>query len=229
MTPSASARRPAWIRIGFVLALLGALAAAWQWSPLKEAMEPDRLSEWLGPHRTAWYGLPVTVVAFVLLGCVMVPVLAMILVTGMVFGPWLGPAYALAGCLASAALSFGVGRKLGRKTVKRLGGEGARRIAQNLDQNGILATFLIRKVPAPFTLANLVAGASRIRFLGVMIGTVLGMASIVVVLAVFGYQLLEVRKRPGAGSIALTGLLLLVPFGIAFVVNGIVKRRRLKR
>jgi phospholipase D1/2 len=211
------------------LGLLGALAAAWQWTPLKETIDPDQLSDWLRPHRTAWYGLPVTIAAFVLLGFAMVPVLVMVVVTGMVFGPWLGSAYALAGCLASAALAFGVGRKLGQKTVARLAGERARRIGQILNRNGILAVFLMRKVPAPYVLANIMAGASRIRFLDFMIGTLLGMGSIVIILSVFGYQLLELREKPTAGSIAFTVVLPLVSFGIALTVNRIVQRRRSKR
>jgi uncharacterized membrane protein YdjX (TVP38/TMEM64 family) len=228
VTSPAFSRKGAWIRIVVALGLLGALAAAWQWTPLKEMIEPDQLSEWLRPHRTAWYGLPVTIAAFVLLGFVMVPVLLMVMVTGMVFGPWLGSAYALAGCLTSAAVSFVVGRKLGRETVARLAGERARRIGQILNRNGILAAFLMRKVPAPYVLANIVAGASRIRFLDFMIGTLLGMGSIVIILSVFGYQLLELRKKPTAGSIALTVVLPLVSFGIALTVNRIVQRRRSK-
>jgi uncharacterized membrane protein YdjX (TVP38/TMEM64 family) len=144
-------------------------------------------------------------------------------------GPRLGSAYALAGCLASAAVAFVVGRKLGQETVTRLAGERARRIGQVLNRNGILAAFLMRKVPAPYVLANIVAGASRIRFLDFMIGTLLGMGSIVIILSVFGYQLLKLGRKPTAGSLALTVVLPLVSFGIAFAVNRLVWRRRSKR
>ena len=63
------------------------------------------------------------IVAYVLAGLAVMPVMLLIAVTGMVFGPWLGALYALTGSLANAAATYGVGRVLGRDMVRRLAGE----------------------------------------------------------------------------------------------------------
>ena len=48
--------------------------------------------------------------AFVVLGLALVPVILLIAATGIAFGPLLGPVYAMAGCLASASTGFAIGR-----------------------------------------------------------------------------------------------------------------------
>jgi uncharacterized membrane protein YdjX (TVP38/TMEM64 family) len=215
-----------WIRTALAVVVLSGLAAIWVETPLREVVNPDRLSETLEPHRHAWYGLPLTMATFVVLGLVMVPVLALVLVTGIAFGPWMGPPYALAGCLSSAMAGFFLGRRLGRRTVERLAGERARRVAGVLERNGTLAVFLVRKVPAPYTLVNLVMGASRVRFLDFMIGTALGMGPLVVAMSVFGHQLTETLRRPSAVAIGAAVALLLIPLLIAVVANRSLGRRR---
>ena len=69
-----------------------------------------------------------------------------------------------------------------------------------LKRNGTLAVFLVRKIPAPFTLANIVVGASTVRFRDFIVGTLLGMSAFVVALAGFGYQLTTRLARSVAGA-----------------------------
>ncbi len=220
------ARTRWWIRPAVATSVLLAIAAAWQWTPLREVLDPEEVSEWLAPHRRSWYSFPLTLAAFVLLGLLLFPVLALIFMTGLVFGPWLGTLYALAGSLASAAASFGLGRLLGADWTERVLGGRARRIAQSLERNGVLAVFLLRKVPAPFALVNLVAGTSQIRLPDFLLGTLLGMGPLVVALSAFGPQALAVAGEPTPGSLALAGALFLVAFATAFFVNRTVKARR---
>jgi phospholipase D1/2 len=175
------------------------------------------VSSWLEPHRRAWYGLPITMVGFVVL-C-FVPVLVLIAATGAAFGPWLGPLYAMAGCLASASFGFALGRRLGRRRIERWSGGRVRWIADVLARNGTLAVFLLRKVPAPFLLANVVVGASAVRYRDFLIGTTLGMGAIVVALAGFSYQLTDAWRHPSTAALLRAGLFLAIPFTAAWLVN----------
>jgi uncharacterized membrane protein YdjX (TVP38/TMEM64 family) len=151
-----------------------------RWIPLT-ALAPDEISAWTEPHRYTWYALPIVMLAFIALG--LAPVLLLITLTGIAFGPVLGPIYAMAGCLASASIGFGIGRWLGADRVARLGGERVTTVTRALRRNGTLAVFFVRKVPAPFILANIVIGASRVRYRDFLLGTVLGMGAIVIALA----------------------------------------------
>lgn len=221
-----SVRRWEFARLLLALLGLGLLAAAWKWTPLRDYASPTRLSEWLGPYREAWYALPAAVVAFTLLGFVMVPVMGMVLACGLIFGPILGSVYGLAGSLASAVAGFAAGRKLGRETLERALGPRARRLGERVAGDGVIAVYVIRKIPAPFTLVNMVIGASSVRFIDFLLGTILGMGPIVVVFSIGGANLPALLSDPSPRMIALMAALLLVPVPVAIAVDRAMKRRR---
>ena len=83
----------------------------------------------------------------------------------------------MAGCLASGSIGFAIGRWLGQRRVEQLGGERVARVTRTLKRNGTLAVFLLRKVPAPFTLANIIVGASTVSYRDFLVGTLLGMGA----------------------------------------------------
>jgi phospholipase D1/2 len=201
-----------------VLLICGLGFVIWNWIP-RAAVSPQEFAAWLAPHRRAWYAPPMVILTFIALGLAMVPVLLLIAATGIAFGPVLGPVYAMAGCLASASTGFALGRWMGLKRVKQLGGDWITRITRALKRNGIFAVYLIRKIPAPFTLVNMVIGASTVRFRDFIIGTLLGMGVFVIALAGFGYQLAKTLRHPSAGTILIAALFIAVPLTIAWLIN----------
>jgi len=156
----------------------------------------------------------------------MFPVILLIAATGIAFGPLLGPVYAMAGCLASASTGFAIGRWMGLRRITQLGGERMTRVTGTLKRNGTLAVFLVRKIPAPFTLVNIVVGASMIRFRDFIIGTVLGMGAFVVGLAGFGYQATNALRDPSPGRLIGAALFVVVPLTIAVLINRTFSRVR---
>jgi phospholipase D1/2 len=222
--PPETGRARAWIRAGLILFGAGLLAAAWKFGPLESYVDPERLAGWVEPWRQAWFAGPLVLLAYVVLGLVLVPLLLMVAVTGIVFGPWWGGGLALAGSLASGAAGFGLGRWLGKPSVDRLLGARARRIADRIGRNGILAVFLARKIPAPYTLVNIVMGASSIRFRDFMIGTFLGLGSLVVVLAAAAHQAVVADEPASLGAWIAGALLIGVPFIAAWWLNRRARR-----
>lgn len=214
-----------WFRVALALAIVATAVAAWHWLPINALANLTHVSSWLAPHRYAWYGLPLVVATFTLLGLVFVPVLLLVAATGIAFGPLLGPAYAMAGCLASASTGFGIGRLVGRRNVERFGGARIVRISHAMERNGTLAIFVLRKIPAPFLLSNIVAGASRVRYRDFVLGTLLGMGAFVLALAGFGYQLTQALQHPTPIAMVLLAVLLAFPFAMAWFINRILKRR----
>jgi len=182
------------------------------------------VSAWLEPYRDAWYALPIVMLVFI--GLAMVPVVLLIAATGVVFGPILGPLYAMAGCLSSGSVGFALGRWMGRRRVERLGGERVARVSRALQRNGTLAVFLVRKVPAPFTLSNIVVGASSVAYRDFIIGTVLGMGALVVALAGFGYQLTQALLDPSPETVIGAVLIVSVPLTLAWFINRTLRRAR---
>ena len=203
------------------LALLGlSTLIAYAYSSQVEASD---LSTWLPEDRYTWWAPGLVVLAFVAFS--VVPVMLLVSLTGIAFGPVLGPLYAMTGCLASASAAFAMGRWIGPRDVNGLGGERMRRLMALLRRNGTLAVFLIRKVPMPFLLVNFMLGASAVGYREFLIGTVLGMAAMVVGLAGFGYQLVETWRHPSMESIIRALLFLSIPLSLAWLINRRLRAR----
>jgi phospholipase D1/2 len=86
--------------------------------------------------------------------------------------------------------------------------------------------FFVRKVPAPFTLVNIVIGASTVRYSDFILGTLLGMGAIVIALAGFGYQLAQALRDPSPATLAAAALFVGVPLTLAWFVNRTLRRAR---
>jgi phospholipase D1/2 len=213
--------------VALVVALLAlsALAAAWKWTDLAEWAHPDAIAVHLEPLRERWYGLPVVVLVFVVAELLLFPVVVLVFVCGVAFGPILGPIYALTGSIASAVPPFLIGRKLGRERVERIGGKLVRKMLGALDRRGVVAIFLVRKIPAPFTIVNLVCGASPVSLRDFLLGTTLGMGVGVVMLTVLGAQVKELWRDPRPLAILGAIALLLAPLSLAIWVQRYVNRR----
>ena len=195
------------------LVALGALTA-YAFSADSRSRE---VAVWVAAHRHAWYALPFVVLAFVALS--VVPVMLLVSLTGAAFGPVLGPLYAMAGCLVSASTAFAIGRWMGRGRVHGWGGARVASVMRSLRKNGTLTVFLIRKVPLPFVLVNVLLGASAVRYREFLAGTALGMVAMVVGLAGFSYQLVDTWRHPTSEGILRALGFLAIPVTLAWLID----------
>lgn len=223
------ARKPLPRRMMGIAALaiaLVALALAWRWTPLREYMN---LGAMIGIAEQL-DGLPFTPLAvigsFVVAGLVMVPVTLLIAVTGIVFGPLQGALYAIGGTLLSAAASYGIGNWLGRDTVQSMLGPRINRLSHRIARRGIVAMAVIRFLPiAPFTVVNIIAGASHIRFRDYLIGTLIGMLPGIAMTVTFVHHLAAAIHNPSPGTIAVLVAVVATIIGIGLAVKRLLRRR----
>jgi phospholipase D1/2 len=186
------------------LLLLVLLAGIWQWTPLREQFDMLTMAAYLEEFAKGPTAPLVTIVAFMVGGMLVMPVMILIAVTVMAFGPWWGFLYALIGMTLSALLTFGIGRVLGRKLMDHLSGSRVYRVSRALAAKGILAVVTLRILPvAPFSIVNAVAGASHIRTRDFLVGTVIGELPGLLSLALFIDQVTEAFRNPTPGSIGL--------------------------
>ncbi|MBV9259755.1 MAG: TVP38/TMEM64 family protein, partial [Pseudolabrys sp.] len=185
------------------LALL-ALALIWEYSPLSSLVHPRAVAAALSEFARGPWAPFVVVLTFVAGGLVIFPVTVLIAATAATFGPWLGFTYAALGTIASALTTYALGALIGRKTLRDFLGPKLNRIRRKIARQGVLAIAAIRLVPlAPFTVVNLVAGASDIALSQYIIGTLLGMVPGIFVMSVLGHQLSLILLHPTSGSLAL--------------------------
>jgi uncharacterized membrane protein YdjX (TVP38/TMEM64 family) len=98
-------------------------------------------------------------------------------------------------------------------------------LSRRLRKRGLLAVLLVRLLPvAPYTIVNIVAGASRIRWRDFLLGTALGLLPGLVLTSAFVDRAIAAIISPSPPTIAL--LVLIV---VAIVALTVALRRRLER
>jgi phospholipase D1/2 len=186
------------IKVTGVLLILLALAAAWRWTPLSGLIASENLAGWASDIRGNPLSFLGVLGAYVIGGLIMIPITLLIGATAMVFAPAWGIVYALSGCLLNALTAYLIGSRLGRHTIRKLAGHRLNHLSRQIAKQGILTVAIIRNIPvAPFTIVNMIAGASHIKVKDFMIGTALGMLPGILVITLFADRLLQAINNPG--------------------------------
>ncbi|RZN08079.1 phospholipase [Bradyrhizobium genosp. SA-3] len=211
------------------VALLG-LTMAWSYTPLSDFADAPHISALLSAYSQSIWGPLFAIAAFVVGGLVVFPVLVLIAATAAALGSWLGFITAMAGVLLSAFILFAIGRVLGRQRLQQLLGRRAARIQERVVGKGILAVVVIRMIPiAPFSVVNVVAGASTLPLRDFMVGTLLGMMPGILAMAVLGAQIADLARNASWSNILLLALAFLGWLGICagaqFVATWLAGRR----
>jgi len=203
-----------------VLALI-AVALAWRYTPLQEWLGPARLIELGTELRESSLAPLYVMLVFVAAGLVVFPLTVLIGVTAIVFGPLLGTLYALAGATLSGALTFAIGRHVNRQFVRGLAGSRLNDLSRRLGKRGLLTIVFARIVPVgPYTVVNIVAGASQIRWRDFLLGTVIGLLPGVIAASIFVDRVAAAIRDPGAGTFALLAAVGAVLIVVALTLRG---------
>lgn len=204
METSKVSHRGAWAFVILLVAFL-ALAAAWRWTPLGDWMAPDRLSAWAQTIRTHPFAPLWVIGAYVVGGLVLIPVTLLMVLTAITFHPLPAIIYSFVGGVLSAVLSYWIGNHLGGKTARRLTDSRLGRVSRRLGKRGIITMVAARLLPlAPFTVVNMVAGASHIAFWDFFLGTSIGLLLEILAITLFGARLRNAIREPGVLNVLLT-------------------------
>lgn len=216
--------------LGLVAALAG-LALAWQYTSLKDFADVGFVSSVISQPARSQFAPLLAIAAFVVGGLVVFPVLILIAATAAALGPWMGFVSAGIGVLLSALMLFLIGRFLGHARLQRLLGRRASRIQRRVIDKGVVAVAMIRMVPiAPFSVVNLVAGASELSLRDFLLGTALGMAPGIAVMAALGAQIADLARNASWANVLLLAFAIAawiaLCLGVQFLVTWMVGRRR---
>lgn len=202
--------------LGVILFLLVlTVAAVWRFSALHEMTDTQAIAQWLhGLRRNPW--APVLVVLiYVGANAVFFPNTVLNAATILGLGTTVGLPCALTGSLVSAMVAYGLGRRFGKKPLRRLDSAAIERLGRMFQRSGVLGVAMLRLVPvAPYGAVNLVAGAARVRVFPFAMGTLLGLLPGNLLMTAFGHQLRAVLRNPSKAQIAImVGVILLAAAG----------------
>jgi uncharacterized membrane protein YdjX (TVP38/TMEM64 family) len=200
------------VKLGLILLLLTGFALAWRFGPLGDMLSVETATGVAHSLADSPAAAVYVLLAFVAGSLVVLPVTLLVTATAAVLDPVSGFAYALAGSLVSATVNYGLGGWVGRDFVRTLAGRRLNRLSRRLAKKGVVAVLVVRMLPvAPFTIVNMVAGASHIRLRDFLLGTLLGMAPGILAITLLADRIKHLTLEPNmANALALALLLALL-------------------
>ncbi|HEX5129912.1 MAG TPA: VTT domain-containing protein [Usitatibacter sp.] len=160
---------------GIMLTLV--LAAVWKFTPLKQAVDLAAAVDWVEEFSHQWWAPLAILLAFTPASFVMFPRQVLSVAAAIAFGPIKGWLLSVTGVVIAALVGWRIGRQLNEHRVRRWAGESFAPTANLLRSRGLVAVMAVRALPvAPFTIESIVAGALRIKWSDLVLGTVFGMA-----------------------------------------------------
>lgn len=190
---------------------LAALALAWRYTPLAGAIDFDKLTEYADALSDSPLAPLGVALAYVVGGLLVIPLTLLIGVTAIAFGPLLGSVYAIVGALLSASLSYLIGRRLGHDVLRKLAGRRLNTLSQRLGRRGLLAMVVMRLLPiAPYSIVNVVAGASHIGWRDFLLGTAIGLLPGVLGIMLFVDRAVTAIRHPGPVTFAVLAAVVLL-------------------
>ncbi len=214
-------RRRLYLFLGFIVALL-LLAASWRWTPLGEWLDAERLANLLALFESPWVRFATATAVIAVCTLLMVPLTPLVVASALLLGPWMGFGSSMTGAVLSAIGGFVAGERMGGPLLEHYGESRVNRLSKRLSSRGILAVATLRMVPvAPFTVVNIVAGASHLSLGRFLVGTAIGMVPGIGILTIFSQSLFRAVTEPGLESL----LILLV--ATVFVGSAIYLLRKL--
>jgi phospholipase D1/2 len=212
-----------WLFVLLGAAIVG-LGLLWKYTPLADVIQPAKLAARVERFGDTPWGPVAMLALFVIGGFVMVPLLALLTATALVFDPLMAIVIGLTGALLNASAIYFAGAKLIRDWAERWFGEPIGRVRQALQSRGVLAVAMIRMVPiAPFSLVNVAAGTIGIPFRDYLFGTFLGLAPGTVLICVFGSELKDLMRDPSPtrviAVVAVAAAWILLSLGIQRVIS----------
>ena len=200
----------AWRTIWVSIALLGGVAALMILGKSGLFGWAEHLDTQLQGLRDSPWGLPATILIFIVTAFIAAPQFVLMGATIVAFGPWLGGAYAMAGQMVTAWLHFYMGRWGGRDLVERYGGNTVNRLSSFIGRNVFLASTIVRSVPtAPAIVVNMAFGASKAGFWPFIIGCFFGSIPKTLIVALLGQSVMS----------AMGGGLMLAVGGVIAVIS----------
>ena len=190
------------------------------WSIIRTG-DQDKIAAWV--KQFGYWG-PVVIILFMVaqMFMVVVNVLAIIIITILVYGPVWGSLIAFSGIMLASIIGYGVGRWAGSKLVhKLLGRKAAKKVEAQVDRYGLWAVAIARVIPIISNDAiSFVAGSTALGFWKFLAATTAGVVPLICLIAYFGEDTDSMK----------TGLFWLSGFGItAFLIFYFYDKRKQKK
>lgn len=205
-------------------AMLLGVGILWTATPLAQYVDVGRLRDLVENIRRHDWAPAMVLLVYLGASPTFFPITLLNVITAVVFAPAQAFILSLAGSMLNAGFSFALGRMLGRRWLRRRINPRLARLSRRLGRGGIPVVVGMMVTPlGPYTLVNMVCGASHIRTLQHQAGVLLGLAPTLALLVVMGDGLWRLFYNPTPANLTiLTGIVLLWTaggFGLQYLLD----------
>lgn len=202
-----SRRLVPWRALLLVLLLFTLLAVIAGWDvivPWKESWNPQHILERTRSWADSWLVLGGFFGLYVFGNFFFLPIPLITLAAAAVFPPWKAIPCGLAGSLTAASLAYALGRLIDIERWPRLLQKKALAFRRQVAARELWAVVLLRLAPTPpFTVTSLLAGSWRLPWGAYALGSLIGVSPQIVLINIFGMQLVELLEKPGISAFLL--------------------------
>jgi uncharacterized membrane protein YdjX (TVP38/TMEM64 family) len=208
--------------IAIIVLVIVVIAGLYFLTPLQEYLSIDKITEVTNDVPKTFMTALIFLAIFTIGGAMVVPIPLIAFAVSLVFNIWLSVLIVFPGVLLASLSGYCVGRIIdtdffGEKIEKNID-----KIKEKLDDKGVWAVLALRLAPTPpFTITSIICGAMKLNIVKYAIGSVLGIAPLVLSAMLFGQGALEMVKEPSA--IAISSLVAAV---ILYAVYWFIKRQQ---
>ena len=183
-------------------------------------LKDDLIQSWMTWAAANPLSLLVVIAVYVVLGLIGTPQFLLLAMTGAVLPPFQAFAYGWTATMISATLHFFIGRQFS-DWIRAASGKRLRRLKQIMSRNGIVASAILRNVPAgPFIFVNVVCGASGMRGHHYLMGTGVGIIPKAGALIFLGINLGTFIREPSLQGFAIIAAVIA---GVALISTGLAR------
>jgi uncharacterized membrane protein YdjX (TVP38/TMEM64 family) len=196
-------------------ALLGALffltlAILWTATPLPDYVDVERLRAAIEGFRDSDWSVALMALLYLGASPAFFPITLLNMITAVVYEPAPAFAIALAGSMLNAGFPYLMGWIAGRTWLRRFMPPRLARFSRRLGRTGIPAVVGMMVTPlGPYTLVNMVCGASHIRLHHHQLGVALGLAPTLALLVLLGDGLWRLIDEPTGGNMLILAVIVI--------------------
>lgn len=180
------------IKYFLIFLIIFALVLVWNYTPIKYYTDPEILFNKVSQiSNKSWFPI-ILIVLYLISALTLFPVTALNVLCALIFEPITAFLFSVLCCLLSAIFSYALGARLGRKGMNKIGTENFKKFKSKITEGSVIQIAIYRNIPVmPFSMFNMVAGALNLPIHIFLLGTIVGMAPGLLIIAFSGSFFVE--------------------------------------
>jgi uncharacterized membrane protein YdjX (TVP38/TMEM64 family) len=216
-----------WLRIAVpVVVVAGFMVLAWHFGYFS-LRTPEQLDAATDRVEGLPWLVPIFVLTYAILATLAAPVSPLAYGAGALFGVVRGSMYVWLGSMLGATAGYFLARTSLAGPARRLLGRFHDKLSQLRDGNAFITTLRLQMLPVlPFGIFNYAAGVTRVRIVGFLTGTALGILPGTVAAVYVGDRLVAGLETGDKRAFLIAGLVVAAMFALSFAPTLLRKVRR---